>query len=472
MRTYCFFAGFVLALSPLVGPAANAQPVPASPEAAGEAPKEALGAAQAPGLAQYQREALAQNLALAGKELEKQRRAAEVRVVRSAYYPTVDLSARYTHFFFGGLDLGALFNPVYGTLNQVTGQAGFPTDLQLRLPPALDAKVELAQPLYIPALSTAQKLAGLSQQASQVEFDLVRREIIAGLRTAYLGHARAAQVAALLRETRALLEENLRVSQQLVAADKQTGDVVFRARAELAAHDQLLRQVEEAQRAAARAVNSLRGVSLDSPVEAPPRLSVPAALPVALAASLRDAISARTELRLLGVGRSVVSAERELIKTGSLPTVALALSYGVQASDITPTFSDDFATVSLLASWNLYNGGKDARRGRVKELELSALDVRRRQLLDQIAVEVHDAHGAAEVSLHAVASAQERVRSAQAVYDIVSKKYAVGAVPQIEVIAARTALLQARTDQITAATDTHLRLVELERVTETQGSLR
>ena len=197
-----------------------------------------------------------------------------------------------------------------------------------------------------------------------------------------------------------------------------------------------------------------------------------AALPVALAASLRDAISARTELRLLGVGRSVVSAERELIKTGSLPTVALALSYGVQASDITPTFSDDFATVSLLASWNLYNGGKDARRGRVKELELSALDVRRRQLLDQIAVEVHDAHGAAEVSLHAVASAQERVRSAQAVYDIVSKKYAVGAVPQIEVIAARTALLQARTDQITAATDTHLRLVELERVTETQGSLR
>ena len=30
----------------------------------------------------------------------------------------------------------------------------------------------------------------------------------------------------------------------------------------------------------------------------------------------------RTELRLLGVGRSVAQAERDLIKTGSLPTVA------------------------------------------------------------------------------------------------------------------------------------------------------
>jgi outer membrane protein TolC len=360
---------------------------------------------------------------------------------------------------------------VYGALNQVLGQPRFPTDLELRLPLALDAKVELRQPLYVPAIGAANRLSALGHKASKVELELARREVLAGVRTAYFGHARAVQVGELLRNTRALLEENLRVSRQLVTADKQTGDVVFRATAELAAHDQLIRQVAEAARAAGRAVNQLRGQPLEADVAAPTALAVPAKMPTTLEDQLHKARQDRTEVRLLGVGREIAVAERDLIHTGVLPTVALALNYGVQSGDLTPTFDDDYATVSVVAQWNVYNGGKESKQQRAKDLELAATEVRHRQLLDQIEGEVRNAYGAAEVALAAVGASQERVRSAQAVYDIVTKKYAAGAVPQIEVIAARTSLLQAGTDQITAATDYHLRLVELERVTESQGRL-
>ena len=444
---------------------------PAVPTAA-ELTDAVPAAAETPGLEQYERDALANNLTLGEKRLDIERRAAERKVASSGYYPTIDFSARYTHYLLGGLNLGDLINPAYAALNQLTGEQRFPTDLELRLPLALEAKLELRQPVYVPAIGVANRLAALGHKASEVELQLARREVTAGVRAAYLGHARAAQVLALLQSTRALLEENLRVSKQLVSADKQTVDVVFRATAELAAHDQLIRQVADAQRAAARAVNQLRGGALEAPVQAPPRLAVPEQMSLSIEALIATARTSRTELRLLGVGRSVAEAERELIGTSRLPTIALAADYGVQSGDFTPTTDDDFATVSVVASWNLFDGRKDARRSRVKSLEIAATEVRRSQLLEQIELEVRNAHGAAEVAHFAVATTEERVRSARAAYDIVTKKYAVGALPQIELIAARTQLLQALTDQITASTDYHLRLVELERVTEAKGRLR
>jgi outer membrane protein TolC len=469
MKSFLFFAvPFVLA--PVASAAQPARTAAATPNVLPEAAPQSADAPP-PGLASYEQDALAANLTLAEKQLGIERRAVEQEAARAAYYPTIDVGARYTQYLTGGLDLGDLLNPVYGALNQVIGQPRFPTDLELRLPLALDAKVELRQPLYVPAIGAANKLASLGHKASQVEFELARREVLAGVRVAYFGHARAAQVGELLRNTRALLEENLRVSRQLVTSDKQTGDVVFRATAELAAHDQLIRQVAEAARVAARAVNQLRGKPLEDPVEAPAVLAVPAKMPTTLDEQLQKARLARTEVRLLGVGRQVAEAERNLLHTGALPTVALALNYGVQSGDLTPTLDDDYATVSVVASWNVFDGGKDKKLQRAKSLEIAATEVHRRQLLDQIEGEVRNAYGAAEVALTAVSAAQERVRSAQAVYDIVTKKYAAGAVPQIELIAARTALLQAGTDQITAATDYHLRLVELERVTESQGRL-
>ncbi len=452
------------AAQPAAAPAAPASP----PAGSAGAPSEA----DAPDLAQYEQEALANNHTLAEKQLQIEQRAEERNVARSAYFPTLDADARYTHFLHGGLDLGELINPAYAALNQLTNSQSFPTDLELRLPLPLEAKLELRQPIFVAAIPIANRLAALGHKASQVELEIARREVIAGVRTAYLGHTRAAQVGALLQKTRALLEENLRVSQQLVSADKQTGDVVFRAQAELAAHDQLIRQVADAERAAARAVNQLRGKPLDAPVTAPEHLDAPAAMPIALDALLASARAQRTELRLLGVGRSVAAAERDLAGASRYPTVAVAADYGFQSADLTPSLDDDYATVTVVASWNLFDGFKDRSRRKAKSLELAANEVRRRQLLEQIELEVRNAYGSAEVALAAVTSTQERVKSAQAVYDIVTKKYAVGALPQIEVIAARTALLQAGTDQITAATDYHLRLVELARVTESKGRLR
>jgi outer membrane protein TolC len=425
-----------------------------------------------PGLAGYERDALAHNPTLREKRLAIARADEELRAARAGYLPQIDVSARYTKLIRGGNDLGSLVNPVYAALNQLSGQARFPTDVQLHLPPAFEAKIELRQPVFAPAVWGAVRLAELGRSASQVEMVIAEREIASGVRAAYLAHARAGQVATLLEQSRPLFEENLRVSQRLVARDKQTSDAVFRAQAELAGHEQLILQVGEAKRAAARALNLLRGAPGDDPVQAPAELPVPKAMPKPLAAYLDRARRARAELRLADVGRAVAVEQRALVRTGFLPTVAVALDYGFERDDLSLRFDDDFASISVVAAWNVFDGRKDAHRSRARELDIAASDVQRRQLLDQIETEVRDTYGAAELAMRAVAAAEARVSSAQAAYNLIAKKYDVGVAPQIELIAARTALLQAGTDRITAVTDYHVRLLELDRVTESTGESR
>lgn len=425
-----------------------------------------------PGLAGYERDALAHNPTLQDKRLAIARADEDVSAARAGYLPRIDVRARYTRLFHGGIDLGALLNPVYATLNQLSGQARFPTDVQLHLPLAFEAQIELRQPVFAPAVWGAVRLAELGRSASQVETAIAEREIASGVRAAYFAHARAAQIATLLEQSRPLFEENLRVSQRLVARDKQTSDIVFRAQAELAGHDQLILQVGEAKRAAARALNLLRGAPGDDPVQAPAELPVPRAMPKPLTAYLGRARRARAELRLADVGRAVAVEQRALVRSGFLPTVAVALDYGFQRDDLSLSLDDYTASLSVVASWNVFDGRQDAHRSRARELDVAASDVRRRQLLDQIETEVRDAYGAAELAMRAVAAAEARVSSAQAAYNLIAKKYDVGAAPQIELITARTALLQAGTDRITAVTDYYVRLLELDRVTESTGVSR
>lgn len=425
-----------------------------------------------PGLAGYEHDALAHNPTLREKWIAVARAGEDSRVARAGYLPQIDVSARYTRYLFGGLDVGTLINPAYGTLNQLTGEQRFPTDVRLHLPLAFDAKIELRQPVFAPAISVATQLAELGHDASEIELAIATREITSGVRASYLAHAHAAQIATLLEQSRPLLEENLRVSQKLVATDKQTSDAVYRAQAELARHDQLILEAGEAARAAARALNLLRGAPGDAPVQAPTALPAPTTMPAPLAAYLDRAQRARSELRLVTVGRAVADKQRALVRTAAWPTVAVVLDYGFQRDDLSLTTNDDYATISAVASWNIFDGWKDAHRIRARDLEVESSEIERRRVLDQIETEVRNAYGAAELAMRAVAAIDAQISSTQAAYEVIAKKYAAGAAPQLELIAARTALLQASTDRITAVTDYYARLVEVDRVSESTGVSR
>src|SRR5262249_55268976 len=77
-------------------------------------------------------EALRANLGLAEERDSERRAAAEVGEARGLLLPALGLESRYSHLH-GGFDVGKLINPVYATLDQLTGTTRFPTDLDITL---------------------------------------------------------------------------------------------------------------------------------------------------------------------------------------------------------------------------------------------------------------------------------------------------------------------------------------------------
>ena len=78
----------------------------------------------------YVAEGLQSNLALKGQNLSLEKSLRVLDEAKGLFLPTLDLNARYS-LAAGGrtieFPVGDLLNPVYGTLNQMTGSDRFPT---------------------------------------------------------------------------------------------------------------------------------------------------------------------------------------------------------------------------------------------------------------------------------------------------------------------------------------------------------
>lgn len=406
-----------------------------------------------------------------------QRRSAQ-REVRAGYLPSVDLDARYTKLW-GGIDLGELINPAYAALNQLTGGNQFPTDLSLRLPFPFESKVRISQPLWVPQLAGAAQLAAVDTRGKQIAVAMTRRELIAATRKLHLGMTSTRDAIVVLQTTRELLVENLRISELLVATEKSTQDTVLRATAQLAAHDQKIRATHAALRALQRRVAILSADKLEpammdvaDPVATPQASLVTraamasAAIPGNVEALVTIALQRRSELAGITLQRRAADVQSELVDQGRLPTLAVALDLGLQSRSLNVAWQDRYAALSLVASWNIFDGGKRTQRRAQAALARESSGFAEQQQQAEIAAQVRTTWDAAHTARFAIMTIDERVTSERAAYQLLSQRFAAGSVAQIEVLAAQTALISAELERVLAAADLQQQLVELARLTE------
>jgi outer membrane protein len=114
-------------------------------------------------------DALSANLELDAAGGGVAQRLAALDQARALYLPSLDFSARYTRANGGrtiDFPVGDLLNPVYATLNQITGGSRFPAvqnqEINFQRTREQDTSVSLTQPLYDPRIS-AGRVAAQSQ---------------------------------------------------------------------------------------------------------------------------------------------------------------------------------------------------------------------------------------------------------------------------------------------------------------------
>jgi outer membrane protein TolC len=414
----------------------------------------------------YVREALRANLSLAQAQLGEDQADAAVREARALRLPTVAFSTRRTRVD-GGLDLGNLVNPAYRALNQLTGTSAFPTNVGLTLPFAQETRVRLAQPIFQPAIGAGVRAATAERDAQSAGVSAAARRLAADVQTGYWAIASTTRVAELFRATLPLMEENVRVNERLLANGTVTPEAVLRARAERSEVVQQLADAEQRESAALRSFNLLLDRPLDASVEllsdSALALVVDTTASLTLDALLQHALSAREELRQAEHGIAAASAQEKAATAAFLPTVAVALDYGVQGNTYRFDREHDALAASVVVEWNLFNGGRDEAQRQQAAIGANRARVARREIERRVELEVRQAYDALQVARAGIATARDRVAAARRSFELVTRRHAEGMASQIEFIDARTAYTRAELNLILTRQSYAVRAVELER---------
>jgi outer membrane protein len=405
-------------------------------------------------------DALAANLELDGASAGVGVRLAALDQARARYLPSLDFSARYSRADGGrtiDFPVGDLLNPVYASLNQLTGSARFPAvanqQIDFQRTREQDTKVSLTQALYDPRIA-AQRAAAQSQYESAV----AGRAALAGrierdMREAYYRWLQARAQIAIFDAAVELATENQRVNDSLFRNGKITRDLVFRAEADQLEVEQSRLGARNTERLAQSYVNLLRNASFDRPLPvataddsdvASVRAALGAGPSLGLAPLQDTAVRQRAELRQLDAVAAAAAAGSAEARAAFKPRLAFALDAGTQGETYGFGGDDRYVLASLVLRFNLFSGGAD--QAGVAGARAAEREARASRTLEEqsIRFEVQRALQDFELTEASLGTASKRVEAASGAFRIASRKRDLGQINQAEFIDSRRALTDAQ----------------------------
>ena len=407
-------------------------------------------------------DALRANLEIDSARASVGERRAALDAARARYLPVLDFDARYSAAHGGrviDIPIGDLMNPVYSTLNQLTGTSRFPPvanqQINFLRSREQDTKLTLTQPLYDPRLGPARAAAAADYDAAEANRSALDGRIERDMRAAYYHWLEARARIGVLEATLELARENERVNESLFKNGKITRDLVYRAEADVLEVEQSMLAATNAERFAASYVNFLRNTAFDTPL---PLAEVSDAdvreLKTALAirigkggfgldALAASAVDRRPELKALESEAAAAKAGEHLARAAYRPQLAFSVDAGTQGEGYGLTSEDRYVLASVVLKFNLFSGGAD-RAGVAGAHERRRAAESGRALAEQrIRLEVQQSLENFEVAEASLGTAAKRVDAATGAFRIAARKRDLGQINQAEFVDARRLLTDA-----------------------------
>jgi outer membrane protein TolC len=424
----------------------------------------------------YVSQALRSNLELQSQSLVIERDLAALDAARARRFPKVALEARYTRADGGrevDIPAGQLVNPVYSTLNQLLAAQGRPAPfgsvqdqvIQFQREREQDTRLTLRQPLYAPAIPAAVRAQRAQLEASEFDHMALSRRLKRDVTVAYLEWLKAVRAVGIVEASTSLLTENVRVSESLFRNGRVTEDQVLRARAELLAVEQQLNDARNAQSQAASYANFLMNRALDEPLEHGETDGEISRAAHDLALLRTAALANRPELGELDRAISAAQFQVKVAHAELVPSLSLGVDAGTQDESYDFGRGRNFATVSLLFHWQLFDGGGNSAEVRRARAEARRAATRREELAQQIQLEVQQSLDRLETTADSLDTAAARAEAARAAFRIASRKRDEGVINQVEFVDARSSLTGAELNLNVTRFDLLARQAELDYAT-------
>jgi len=422
---------------------------------------------QNPVLEKYLIEGITSNHALRQRQLDYNQSLAALRESRGLFFPEVSLNARYTVADGGrviSFPVGDLLNPVYNTLNMLTGSSEFPEieneEFNFFRPREHETKVSLVQPIYSSDIIYNTRIRQEYATLARVEMEQYKRHLIREIKTAYYNYQKAWHLGALVDSTLVLVKENHRASKTLHGNNMVTIDAVYRSEAEISSV-----QVEQAHarsniHSAKAYFNFLVNRPLDSDIEL--YNEVPAGIFIPLETAQETAVSNREEMESVKRYQALNAQKRRMQQGHATPDLFGTVDYGFQGEEYSFTETDDFVLASLVLRWRIFQGMSNRNKVRQTAIEGEKLV----QVLDEteqkIRMQVIGDYFQTLAAFQAIDAARKQVRAAQKAFSLIDRKYRENQATLLEYIDARTSFTSAEANLIITTNEYFIRLAALE----------
>jgi outer membrane protein TolC len=423
-------------------------------------------------LDQYVSEGLANNLTLIKERIALEQQESKVKEAYGKFMPNVNFQADYL-LAAGGRDIafpiGDLLNPVYSSLNQVTGESRFPTNLEnvneQFLPNNFhDTRFIISQPLFNTAIYYNHKAQEQLVAVQDAKIAAYQVELKKDIKTAYFNYLKTARVLAIYDSTEILLQEVRRINQKLVKYDKATEDVIYSVDYEIQQLASDRARTTQQRILAQNYFNSLLHRDLQTDIEVEDVLNSQSRSIYDPQTMVAQALQTRPEIQQIERGIVAGQIGETLQEKMYLPTVGLQAQAGFQGFGYNFDFDDQaYATLGVGLQWNIFDGKQRKYRLQQAQLETQQLRQDLEFVKQQIELQVRDAWYSVQTAQQQLEAERAALLSVQKSFRLIQKRYAAEQAILVEYLDARTKMTNAEIAVSISQYDLLIRQTQLER---------
>lgn len=399
--------------------------------------------AQSKVMEKYIEEGLKNNLALTQKNLSWRKSQMALKEARGLFMPQVSFEASYTRARGGrklNFPIGDLINPVYSTLNQLTGSDRFPTVENVNeqfLPDNFqETKLRFIQPLFNPDIHFNRQIKREMVAMQRNTEAAYRKELTKEIKVAYYQYLQTQEVLKIYEESRGLLNEILRVNKKLVKRHKITKDAVYGAEYQISKLDAQVAQTQQQAQASSAYFNFLLNRDLAENIEVDAKLAKKITAPTL--EQMAGMQGKREELLQIQNG---INANAQLIKMNKFnayPKVNLVVDAGFQGFGYQFNEDQRFWLAQISLRWDLFKGFQNKAKIQQSQIERSLLQKRLTEAQKQFQLQQRVARYAVLSAYQSIETNTKAQRLINEQLKISRKRHAQGQIPYYELLQTQT----------------------------------
>lgn len=391
-----------------------------------------------------------------------------LKEARSLFYPTVLLNANYTRAEGGrtiDIPIGDLINPVYSTLNQLTGSDAFPVlenqSVLINPDNFYDAKIHTTMPLLNFEIIYNKRIRAQQTALQKIELEIYQRELVKDIKIAYYRYLQSLERIKIYEDALALVRENQRVNHSLFKNDKINRTAVLRSDNEVIRIQANLETAKQTSYNAKAYFNFLLNQELNTEIEVDPgSVNLPNVL-------VEENTENREELKKLNQVKELNDNVSKLTKSHWYPTLSGFADFGFQDFDFDVNKDSRYYFAGIGLQWNIFSGNKNKYKLKQVDEERkkisSQMDNVKQQLLLQFQVAQNNLKSALE-QFHADKNQKE---SAEKYNDDITKLYKEGQAIYIELLDAQNQWVNAQLNANISLYNSWIAFAEMERANAT-----